>query len=160
MSKLIADAFEEKLQAETVRLELLKMQSDYLITVEDIVIASKNEKGKVKLQQPVNLTAAGAVNGGFWGVLIGMLFFAPLLGAAVGASAGALSGTLTDIGIDDQFMKQSAKELKPGGALLFVLIKDATTDKVLERLNGMGGKLLSTSLSHEAEEKIQAALNG
>jgi uncharacterized membrane protein len=54
-------------QAEEVRLKLRKMQKDYLIDLEDAVVAVKNEKGKVKLHQAVNLTAAGAVGGGGFG---------------------------------------------------------------------------------------------
>jgi hypothetical protein len=60
--------------------------------MEDAVVVTKDAKGKVKLQQAMNLTLAGASSGGFWGLLIGMIFLNPLLGMALGASAGALSG--------------------------------------------------------------------
>ena len=55
-----------------------------------MVVVTKDDKGKVKLYQAQNLTAAGAVSGSFWGTLIGMIFPNPLLGAAIGAGAGAL----------------------------------------------------------------------
>ncbi len=71
-----------------------------------MVVATKNEKGEIKLHQATNLTMAGAVGGSFWGLLIGMIFLNPLLGTAVGAGAGALSGALSDIGIDDKMMKE------------------------------------------------------
>jgi uncharacterized membrane protein len=83
----------------------------------------------------------------------------PLLGAAVGASAGAISGALTDLGIDDSFMKDLAANMQPGGSVLFVLVRKSTPDKVLEELSGTGGKVLKTSLSHEDEAKLQAALS-
>jgi uncharacterized membrane protein len=67
-------------------------QKEYLIDMEDAVVVTKDAKGKVKLQQAMNLTLAGASSGGFWGLLIGMIFLNPLLGMALGASAGALSG--------------------------------------------------------------------
>jgi uncharacterized membrane protein len=120
----------------------------------------KDENGKVKLHQAVNLTAAGAVSGGFWGSLIGLIFLNPLLGLAVGASAGAVSGALTDVGINDQFMKDLAGTLKPRSSALFVLVRKATPDKVLEELKGSGGKVLRTSLTHEDENKLQTALSG
>ena len=44
---------------------------------------TKDDKGKVKLHQAKNLTALGAVSGGLWGTLIGLIFLNPLLGAAV-----------------------------------------------------------------------------
>jgi uncharacterized membrane protein len=91
-----------------------------------------------------------------------LIFLNPLMGLAVGASAGAVSGALTDVGIDDNFMKELGATLTPGSSALFVLLRSplAAPDKVLEELKGTGGTLLKTSLSHEDEAKIQAALNG
>jgi len=159
MSNLVVIGYEDPFKAEEVRLKLRKMQKDYLIDLEDAVVAVKNEKGKVKLHQAVNLTAAGAVGGGFWGSLIGLIFLNPLLGAAVGAAAGAVSGALTDVGVDDKFMKELAASMTPGSSVLFVLVRKATPDKVLAELEGSGGKVLKTSLSHDDEAKLQAALS-
>ena len=87
MSTLVVIEYDDQFKAEEVRLSLMKMQKDYLIDLEDAVVAVKDQKGKVRLHQAVNVTAAGAVSGGFWGALIGMLFLNPLLGMAVGATA-------------------------------------------------------------------------
>ena len=159
MSTLVVIGYDDQFKADEVRLKLLKMQKDYLIDMEDAVVAVKDPKGKVRLQQAVNLTAAGAVSGGFWGALIGLIFLNPLLGMAVGATAGAVSGALTDLGIDDKFMKELATTMKPGSSVLFVLVRKATPDKVLEEIKGSGGKVLRTSLSHDDEAKLQAALS-
>ena len=56
----------------------------------------------------MNTTAAGAASGAFWGTLVGFLFLMPLVGTAIGAASGALGGKLTDVGINDQFMKDTA----------------------------------------------------
>jgi len=159
MSTLAVIGYDDQYKAEEVRLKLKKMQKDYLIDLEDAVVAVKDEKGKVKLHQAYNLTAAGAVSGGFWGTLIGLIFLSPLLGLAVGATAGAVSGALADVGIDDKFMKELADSMKTGSSVLFVLVRRATPDKVLEELTGTGGKVLKTSLSHDDEAKLQEALN-
>jgi len=135
------------------------MQKEYLLDLEDAVVAVKDDKGKIKLHQSVNLTAAGAMSGGFWGALIGLIFLNPLLGMAVGATAGAASGALSDVGIDDKFMKQLADGLPARGSALFVLVRRATPDRVLEAVTGTGGKVLKTSLNHEDEAKLQAALS-
>ena len=105
------------------------------------------------------VSATGAVSGGFWGSLVGLIFLNPLLGLAVGASAGAVSGALTDVGIDNNFMKQLAGDFKNGSSLLFVLVRKVTPDKVLAELQGTGGKVIKTSLTHEQEAKLQAALD-
>src|SRR5262249_26813194 len=104
MSTLVVIEYDDQFKAEEVRLTLMKMKKDYLIDLEDAVVAVKDQKGKVRLHQAVNLTAAGAMSGGFWGALIGLIFLNPLLGMAIGATAGAVSGALTDVGIDDKFM--------------------------------------------------------
>jgi uncharacterized membrane protein len=88
-----------------------------------------------------------------------MLFLNPLLGAAVGAGAGAISGALSDVGVNDKFMKELAENFKPGSSALFVLVRKVTPDKVLEELKGSGGKVIQTSLSHDDESKLQAALD-
>jgi uncharacterized membrane protein len=159
MSTLVAIGYDDPYKAEEVRLKLRKMQRDYLIDLGDAVVAVKDEQGKVKLHQAVNMTAAGAASGGFWGALIGLMFLNPLLGLAVGAAAGAASGALTDVGINDAFMKELSATLKPGSSVLFVLVRKATPDKVLEEIKGTGGKVLKTSLSHEDEAKLQAAIS-
>jgi len=161
MSILVVVGYKEPYKAEEVRLHLWKLQRDYLLDLEDAVVVVKNAEGKVTLHQPVNLTAAGAVSGGFWGALIGLIFLNPLLGLAVGASAGAVSGALTDIGIDDNFIKELGATMTPNSSSLFVLVRNSTPapDKVLEELKGTGGTILKTSLSHEDEAKLQAALN-
>ena len=159
MSTLVVIGYNEIHKAEEVRLTLVKLQRDYLIDLEDAVAVTKDAKGKIKLHQTVNLTAAGATSGGFWGMLIGLMFLNPLLGLAVGASAGAVSGALVDLGINDQFMKDLAATLTPNSSALFVLVSKSTPDKVLEEVKGTGGTILKTSLSHEDETKLQAALS-
>jgi uncharacterized membrane protein len=159
VSTLVVVGYDDQFKAEEVRLKLLKMQKDYLIDLGDAAVAVKDASGKVKLHQAVNMTAAGAVSGGFWGTLIGLIFLNPLLGLAVGAASGAASGALTDLGIDDKFMKELSATLKPGSSALFVLVQKATPDKVLEELGGTGGKVLKSSLSHDDEAKLQTALN-
>jgi uncharacterized membrane protein len=159
MSTLVAIGYDDIHKAQEVRLTLAKLQREYLIDMEDAVVAVKDQEGKIKLHQAVNLTAAGAVSGGFWGSLIGLLFLNPLLGAAVGASAGAVSGAMTDLGIDNDFMKRLAEGLQPGSSVLFVLVRKATPDKVVDEIKQYGGTVLQTSLSHEDEEKLQTALD-
>jgi len=159
MSTLVVIGYNEIHKAEEVRLTLVKLQREYLIDLEDAVAVTKDAKGKIKLHQTVNLTAAGATSGGFWGMLIGLMFLNPLLGLAVGASAGAVSGALVDLGINDQFMKDLAATLTPNSSALFVLVSKSTPDKVLDEVKGTGGTILKTSLSHEDESRLQAALS-
>ncbi|MEJ2058615.1 MAG: DUF1269 domain-containing protein [Desulfofustis sp.] len=158
MSNLVVIGFDDETTAFEMRAKLAKMQKEYLIEMEDVVVVTKDENDKVQLHQAMNLTAAGAVGGSFWGLLIGMIFLNPLVGAAVGAGAGAISGKLTDIGVDDKFMKDLGESFKPGTSALFVLVRKATPDKVLEGLKGFKGKVLQTSLTKDKEEELRKTL--
>lgn len=159
MSTLVVIGYDNLFKAEEVRLKLLKMQKEYLVDLEDAVVATKGKDGKVKLHQIVSTTKTGALTGGFWGTLIGLIFLNPLLGLAVGAASGAVAGALSDVGINDGFMKALAETMQPDSSVLFVLVRHLTPDKVLEELQGSGGKVLKTSLSHEDEAKLQASLD-
>jgi uncharacterized membrane protein len=158
MSTLIAIVYPSEAKAEEVRQRLFEMQKEYLIKVGDAVIATKNDSGKIKLNQLVNTTVAGAASGSFWGLLIGVLFLNPLLGVAVGTASGAIGGALTDVGINDPFMKELAANLDPGKAALFVLIQEMTADKVLKEISAFGGVVLKTSLDETKEQVLRDAL--
>ena len=159
MSDLNAIAYDDEYKAEEVRMTLIKLQKEHLIELEDAAVIVKNAEGKIKLKQAVDLTTAGAVSGGFWGLLIGTLFLSPLLGAAVGAAAGAASGALSDIGVDDKFMKSLGETLQPKTSALFVLVRKVTPDKVLEEIAPYGGTVLRTSLTKDEEAQLQEVLS-
>jgi uncharacterized membrane protein len=160
MSDLVVIAFPNEAKAEDVRQKLMAMQKEYLIELGDAVIAVKDAQGRIKLNQLINTTAVGAVSGAFWGSLIGLIFLMPLAGAAIGAASGTLGGYLSDIGIDDKWMKDTAAAIQPGTAALFVLVRKVTADKVLEGLKGEGGTVMKTSLDHTKEAALRAALAG
>ena len=95
------------------------------------------------------------------GGLLGLRFLMPLAGMLVGAAAGALGGSLADYGINDQFIqfiKDLSAKLEPGSSALFVLVRKSTPDKVLPEVNKYGATVLHTSLSQDAEARLQAAL--
>ena len=161
MADFVAIEYDDEYKAHEVRLTLLKLQQDYLIDLKDAVVAVKDANGKVKLHQAVNMTAAGAARGGLWGTLVGVVFLGPFFGVGTlaGAAAGAASGALTDIGINNDFMKKLSEGFKPGTSALFVLVRSATPDKVVEEIKKYGGTVLQTSLCHDKEAKLQAALD-
>ncbi|MBB3808956.1 DUF1269 domain-containing protein [Pseudochelatococcus contaminans] len=160
MSDLVFIAFPTEEKAIEVRKRLLELQQEYLIELGDAVIAVKEDDGKIRLNQLVNLTAAGAASGALWGALIGFIFLNPILGTAIGAGAGALSGKFTDVGINDNFVKEAAEALTPGTAGLFLLIRKVTADKVLKDLEGIGGTVIQTSYDETKEAALRDALAG
>ncbi|MFC7308072.1 DUF1269 domain-containing protein [Streptomyces monticola] len=157
MSNLFVVAYNDLATANQVRDKLFELSTEHLVELEDAVVVERRDDGKIKLHQAVNHTTTGAAGGALWGGLIGMLFFVPFLGAAVGAAAGAAGGAATDTGVNDQFMKDLAQNLRPGAAALFVLVKQAAGDKVIPQLATYGGQLVQTSLSQEDEDHLREA---
>lgn len=168
MAELVVIGFDNDQEADRVLTELVRLQREYLIDVEDAVVAIRHPDGKVNLKQSLNLVAAGATSGGLsgalWGSLVGLLFLNPLAGMAVGglvgAGSGALTGSLIDYGINDAFIQSLAETLKPNTSALFVLVRKAQPDKVLAELSKFRGRVLRSSLSPEQEARLQAALSG
>ncbi|MBI5104286.1 MAG: DUF1269 domain-containing protein [Solirubrobacterales bacterium] len=159
MSNLIAIAYPDEATAHEVGATLRQLQKEHSIQLDDMVVAVRRDDGKLKLKQSVSTTGAGAAGGALWGGLIGLIFLMPLMGMAIGAAAGAAGGAMTDYGIDDKFMKELGDKMQPGGAALFVLVRESTPDKVLPRISQYGGEVVHTSLSTETEEALQEALS-
>jgi uncharacterized membrane protein len=158
MSTLVAIAYPDAATAEQVRRELVQATKEHLVRLEDAVVVEHGPDGKIKLNQAMSTTGVGAAGGALWGGLIGLIFLAPLLGMAVGAAAGAVGGKATDVGVNDNFMKELGAKLPAGGAALIALGSTDARDKVIERLKPYGGDILQTSLSSDEEERLRAAL--
>jgi uncharacterized membrane protein len=168
MSDLIVVSFKSEDMADQALNKLQALQKEYVVELEDAVVAVRDTNGKVHLKQAVNMAGIGAASGAAWGglfgVLVGVLFLNPLVGfatgAAIGAGTGALSGALADYGINDDFIKSMAKEFTPGTSGLFILARRMNFDKALPELKAFGGKVLKTSLSNGEEERLRHALEG
>ncbi|WP_323455178.1 DUF1269 domain-containing protein, partial [Rhizobium sp. TBD182] len=72
----------------------------------------------------------------------------------------ALAGSLTDYGIDDDFIKSLGETIPNGSSALFVLIRKVQPEKVMAELEGLRGRVIKTSLSPEQEAQLQKALSG
>ncbi|WP_424630594.1 DUF1269 domain-containing protein [Bradyrhizobium sp. SYSU BS000235] len=166
MSDLVIVGFDNQNDADRVLTDLTRLQKEYLIDLEDAVVAIRDADGTVRIKQSVNLVrvgaTAGGLNGALLGSLIGLLFLNPLAGFAmgglIGAGSGALSGSLMDFGINDDFIKKIGETIKPDSSALFLLIRKAQPEKVLQELHQYKGHLIRSSLSPEQENKLKEAL--
>jgi uncharacterized membrane protein len=146
--------------AEAALTVLERLQKERLLKVKDAAVVSWPDGAKKpQTKQLHSLVGAGALGGGFWGFLFGLIFFVPLLGLAIGAATGALAGSLGDVGIDDAFIKDVRTKVTPGTSALFLLTSDAVVDKVAEELESTRGHatLIHTNLTNEQEAKLREA---
>lgn len=168
MSDLVVIGFENTHKADEVLVRLRKLRREYLIDLEDAVIAVRDEKGEIHLKQSINLTAIGAssglLSGSLWGAVVGLIFLNPLagflLGGAIGAGTGALTGSLSDYGINDDFIKSLSETIPVNSSALFILARKVQAERVLAELSDVKGKVLRTSLSPDQEKRLQEALAG
>jgi uncharacterized membrane protein len=107
------------------------------------------------------MVGAGALGGAFWGLLIGLIFLVPIFGLVHGAAAGAIAGKYTNVGMDEQFIREVGNTIQPGNSALFLLVRESTPDKVMDELRKYKNvKVLKTSLSKEQEENLKEAFAG
>lgn len=160
MTHLVVLGLDSREDAERVIQLTEELAKQELLQREDAAIAYKDAKGKVRIQQTMNLTGAGAASGALWGTLIGLIFLNPLAGFAVGAASGALTGKLVDVGISDQLIKDVGRQLQEDHAAVFLLARSATVDRVVDALKPFGPTVIQTNLTKEREDELVQALQG
>lgn len=155
MATMAVFALDTEEGANAMAQKLIELQKQQLITIDDAAVVTRKADGKPKIKQLNDLVGAGALGGAFWGLLFGMLFFMPWMGLAVGAVTGAVSGKFSDVGIDDQFIKDVGNSIKPGTSALFLITENAVIDKVIPEIKQFNPKVIKTSLSTEQEAKLK-----
>jgi uncharacterized membrane protein len=77
------------------------------------------------------------------------------------AAAGALGGSLTDVGIDDDFIDSVRSKVTPGTSALFLLSSNAVPDRVVAALKeqDIHPELIQTNLSEDEEARLREAFD-
>jgi uncharacterized membrane protein len=154
MADLFVLGFPTKEKAEAVLEVTRDLQKQELVDLEDSALVWRTTDGKIKVQQGYSPVVAGMAGGALWGMLFGLIFLMPVFGLAIGAASGAIAGKLTDLGINDKFMKEVAATLTPGSAAVFALVRRSTPDKVQAALLPYQPTIIRTSLSVQEESEL------
>jgi len=72
--------------------EAVALQSDFVVDLRGVAIVTVDAEGETHVETPRKIVGMAATSGAVWGMLIGLLCFVPLIGAAVGGATGALIG--------------------------------------------------------------------
>ena len=160
MSTLVAIGYPDETTALEAEKEAQHLADELIIQPDAIAAIIRHSDGRYPVVTNHHAVGAGATWGMFWGLFFGLLFFVPVLGMAMGAGLGALFGKLEQAGIDKRFQEQVREMLKPGTSALFLVLEKVTPEAAVASLGRYGGTVLKTSLSREAEEKLQTALHG
>jgi uncharacterized membrane protein len=160
MAELIAIGYPDTTTASLAMEEVERLSEDLVIQPDAVAVIIRDETGKFKTITNAHAVGAGATYGMFWGLLFGLLFFVPFLGMALGAGLGALMGKVEKTGIDQAFQDRVRDMLKPGTSALFMIVEKVTPDRAVAALSRYGGTVLKSSLSDDAQVKLQEALHG
>ena len=129
--------------------------SDGLVTVIDRALVSW-PKGATRptTQHGEADVRHGAAWGAFWGLLLGALFFLPVLGVAAGGGVGALTGAMARVGITKEQMDTLRWQIREGTSALFVLSDGADLEAVGQRFRGLGWVLIDTNLTDVEKARL------
>jgi uncharacterized membrane protein len=136
-----------------------QLEQDLIMETGGAAVVHKTTDGKVEMVTKTGATSQGVAMGGFWGMLFGLLFLVPIGGWIIGGIIGGLMATMKGWGVNEDFRSRAADVLQPGTSALVVFVSKATPDKAQAALAPLGGTVLRTSLSEDAEKEIQHALD-
>jgi uncharacterized membrane protein len=155
---LVAIVFDKPSRATEVLVNLMNLHREGALRLADAVVIAKDESGRVQIQQTVDITPArGALLGGWWGLLAGLLVGGPLA-VVGGAAAGALYGKLVDKGLDDGWIKQMSEWLEAGRSALLLLVSVENKAQVLRELGRYEGEVVSTDFPEPVRQELEDAL--
>jgi uncharacterized membrane protein len=138
---------------------LRRLATDGAIEVEDAaLVVWPPRHRKPRTRELGALAGPGRLWGGFWGVLLALIFLTPIAGPSFGAAAGAVAGTLADFGVGDDFVKRVRDAVVPGTSALFVLGSRECPDRIAAELDGMPAALIRADLSDEETRNLRDAL--
>jgi|APIni6443716594_1056825.scaffolds.fasta_scaffold172893_2 uncharacterized membrane protein len=162
LGRLFVLAFPDEATAFALRETLWEMEEKNIVDLGDMVVVTRDSRGRVRLHQSLPLAAVGSTLGSLSGMVFGMMLLNPLFGSIAGAAVGAAAASFADIGIDDGFMKELGETLKPGTSALFVTVRNTKPDQILESLQGFAGscKILQCDLPAEREALFRRLLEG
>jgi uncharacterized membrane protein len=153
MSELIVAGFKGEFSADQVLLDLLKMKQIHLIDLDYAVVVARRDDGAIRVSHNNVVVHADATAGGQWGILFG----GPvgyIIGAIIGAVVGETVKGLKQIGIQDDFIRDVSETLEPGSSAIFIRVRKALSDKVVEELKNFHAKLLRSSLTITDEAEL------
>jgi uncharacterized membrane protein len=145
------------------------------VDLDEAMAVTLDEEGKAKVHLSVDLSKNGATWARMWGSLLGATLFMPLTDGLVTVANGIALASDHDkpdepdefpkaqwwrkcLGLPDEFTRDVAGAISPGGSAIFMLLRHGTIPVVLGQLRNYGDTIIHTPLAPDQERKMQSML--
>jgi uncharacterized membrane protein len=156
---LWAIGYDDMRRAEEVRDKIIGLGDKRCLVLLDIAVVVRFPDESVTLDGEPFVAATNFSGHTFASFLAGLALGAPpLTGAAVGALVRRTCGAASEVGIDDDFIREVQALMKPGTSALFVLDQECDMAAILQGIQGLGGTVLKTNVDLERAKLIQSTL--
>ncbi len=157
---LWAIGYDEIRRAEQVRDEIERLADRHFLVVLDAAVAVCYADGSTTVDGEAFIDAGNNHRHGFARLLGALALAAPPLVSAEVSMVLRRTGTCnTAASIDETFIGEVQKLMKPGTSVLFVLNREGDMDAILRGIQGLGGSVLRTNVDLERLRLIQSTLS-
>jgi uncharacterized membrane protein len=155
---LWAIVYDNMEQADRVREEVGRLARRHCLFLHASAVVVRYHDGSVTLDGEPFVAAIKLTRHTLAGFLAGLALGAPPLTGAVAGALARGDDAAAEAGIDDDFILEVERMMKPGTSALFVLdeIGDMTT--LLQGIRGLGGTVLRTNVDPQHARLIQSTL--
>jgi uncharacterized membrane protein len=148
VSEVLAVAFDDRNAAADVLHKLRSHGAEHLVELEDACIAQRGADGRLQLSQSIGHRLS--LHGRFWHDLVHHLLHH-------GRERNEDCDT-PECRLERSFCRKLVDALRPDTSALFVLVREASTDALIESLERHKGRVLRSTLPEQEEEALEVAI--
>jgi uncharacterized membrane protein len=154
--QVLAAVYPDREHAKVTFDMLWEMHRAVTITLVDAALITKDDQGKIKIEETSELTSRkGARRGAIVTGVLGLIYPPSLIVSVfAGGAIGALAGRLRDTGIKNENLKEVAEQLEPGKAAVVVLAEEASVLKLQQALEGYEGTLVTEAVDEDLVKQL------
>ena len=179
MSELVVSVFRDQYRAPEVLNDLRRRELAWRSDLDEALAVSLDGQGNTTVYLSIDLSKSEAASWArMWGSLLSSTIFVPLTGAMIDAANGIATFAGHErrteparccappeakwwrerLHLSDNFRRDVAALMAPGGSAIFMLLRSARAAIALEQLRDYGDTIVHTSLNTDQDDMVLAML--
>jgi uncharacterized membrane protein len=155
--QVVIAAFNDEKAADQVLYDLKTAKWAGLIGIQNAAVLRRDQKSKLHIKETGDWgggkgAAAGAVLGGFVGLLAGPVGWLGLTGAVI----GGLAAKLRDSGFSDERLKTMGEALQPGTSAIVAVIEHRWVAELEKQMGEAGADVFTEEISADIAGQLEA----